>query len=202
MSARNVIDVSELPEFAIGRRDTIFWGVTLMILIESTVFALLVGSYFYIRGNDPVWPIIPPGVASTREGAIALFLLLVSAVPMARVNKEAEKHDLLGMRRNLLLGTVLGGAALVFRSLEISHLQFRWDSNAHGSVFWMTIGLHTMHTIASTLENALFLALLYIGPVEKKHLSDVYANGIYWFFVVVSWALLYPVLYLEFLVVR
>ena len=57
--------------------------------------------------------------------------------------------------------------------------------------------MHTMHLIAGLIENALFLALLYIGPVEKKHLVDLEVNGIYWYFVVFSWLPLYAILYLD-----
>jgi cytochrome c oxidase subunit 1/cytochrome c oxidase subunit I+III len=41
------------------------------------------------------------------------------------------------------------------------------------------------------------LALLHRGPIEKKHLVDLEVNGIYWYFVVLSWLPIYVILYLD-----
>ena len=56
-----VIDVSDLPEGTIDSRALIWWGNAWMCVIESTMFALLIGSYYYIRANQAVWP--PPGAS-------------------------------------------------------------------------------------------------------------------------------------------
>jgi cytochrome c oxidase subunit I+III len=95
----------------------------------------------------------------------------------------------------LLITTVLSAAGLMLRALELSHLPFRWDSNVFGSLFWGVLSLHTLHLLAGNVENGLLLALLYRGPIEKKHLVDLEVNGVYWYFVVFSWPPLYAILY-------
>jgi cytochrome c oxidase subunit III len=197
MTMPATLDVSQLPSYAFGRRDPRWVAVMLLIAIEGSVFGLLIFSYFYTRMRLEVWP--PTGVAA-REltfGGTTAGVLLASAVTSHFVNRAAYAVDLRKMRLWLAITTLLSAAALGLRAVELSDLPFRWDSNVFGSVFWGALSLHTLHLTTGVLENALFLALLYIGPIEKKHLVDLEVNGIYWYFVVLSWLPLYAILYLD-----
>ena len=49
MREHNELDVSGLPTYAYGNRSLMWWGTLGMILIESTVFALAIVTYFYLR---------------------------------------------------------------------------------------------------------------------------------------------------------
>ena len=78
------IDVSALPTMAYGPRSTLWWGVVSMLAIETTMFALLFATYFYLRGNESIWP---PGGGSHGNPPVGpatagLFLLLLSVLPM------------------------------------------------------------------------------------------------------------------------
>jgi cytochrome c oxidase subunit 3 len=197
VSTRRTIDVSHLPTMAFGHRDPLWWGVVGMIAIESTFFVLLFATYFYIRGNDTHWP--PSGIPSFSQvlAAINVAVLVVSCLPIHWANKSALKRSIPGMRWGLVLASALGVAFFFIRLVEFNHVGFRWDSHAYGSVFFTIIGLHTLHTIAATLENLILAALLFIGPVEEKHLVDVRVNGMYWYFVVGSWVPTYAILFLD-----
>jgi cytochrome c oxidase subunit 3 len=197
MSAPELLDVSGLPTYAFGRRDPRWLAVLLLIAIEATVFGLMIFAYFYTRNRLEVWPPTAPGPRELSFGAAILVPLFVSMWTAHRVNLCAYVADLQGARRWLLVTTILSATALLLRAVEISGLPFRWDSNAYGSLFWGVLALHTMHLIAGNIENALFLALLYRGPIEKKHLVDLEVNGIYWYFVVISWLPLYAIFYGE-----
>jgi heme/copper-type cytochrome/quinol oxidase subunit 3 len=197
MRTRRTLDVSHLPDIAFGQRDPLWWGVMGLIAIESTVFALAFASYFYIRGNYPHFPPTAMAHYSKVLAAVNVVLLLSSVLPMHLANKAAKKGHLRGMRWGLGIATVMGLAFLAIRITEFLWIGFRWDTHAYGSVFWTIVGLHTTHTISSTLENLVLLALLFIGPVEEKHQVDVTVNGVYWFFVVASWVPTYAVLFLD-----
>src|SRR5213596_959082 len=55
------IDVSKLPRQVMDHRSPIWWGNLLLLLIETTMFSLLVATYFYLRVVDfDQWP--PPRV--------------------------------------------------------------------------------------------------------------------------------------------
>ena len=46
---------------------------------------------------------------------------------------------------------------MVLRGFEFSAVQFRWDSNAYGSVVWFMLGMHALHLLVLTSEAVLLL---------------------------------------------
>lgn len=189
------IDVSELPTTVFGHRAPLWWGAAGAIAIETTVFALLAATYYYLRGNEAVWPpSFPPPLS---WGTAGLVVLLVSVFPMWRVEKMSERRSLRGMRFWLLVTTALSLLALALRVVEMGELPFRWDHHAYGSIVWTTMGMHAIHLLTGNIENLLFIALLFKGPVEEKHLVDVQLNAFYWYWVVGWWMALYAMMYLD-----
>lgn len=195
MSHDGELDVSGLPSYAFGRRDPRWVAVMLLMAIEGSVFGLTIFTYFYTRMALKVWPPTAPGHRELWFGGAVLATLVLSAATTHLVNRAAYRADLKSAARWLVITTGLGVLALLLRAVELSGLPFRWDSNVFGSVFWGALSLHTMHLIAGSVENGLFVALLYRGPIEKKHLVDLEVNGLYWYFVVGSWLPLYAIFY-------
>jgi cytochrome c oxidase subunit I+III len=197
MKDRAVLDVSHLPTVAFGSRAPIWWGVAGLMAIEGTMFAIVAASYLYLRGGARIWP--PSGAAHPGLWLTTLNLavLLASIVPMHLTNKAAMREDLPGIRRWLTVTTVLSVLFLVGQVATFDRLTYRWDSHAYGSLVWTTGGLHTLHVLTGTLENLLFLAILIRGPFEDKHLVDIRVNGMYWFFVALSWIPFYALFFLD-----
>jgi cytochrome c oxidase subunit III len=198
MSA-TTIDVSALPTVAFGKRTPVWWGVVLFCVIEGTTLAMMFFSYLYVRGNFDAWP--PSAVIPPLPGALCSATLLASLVPMWLCRKAAVEMDLHRTRRWLLLGTVISIAAVPLRAWQIAALPFPWDENAYASVVWTAIGFHCVEGLAGVLENVCLTALLYRGPVEKKHFEDVESNVLFWAFVVLVW-LPFAVLFLTDGVIR
>ena len=195
--ATPVIDVSNLPTTAFGQRDPLWWGVAGVMCIEGTMFALMLASYFYLRGGAYVWP--PPGAVHPGLGITTgnLAILLLSILPMHFAARAAEREDLPKIRLWLVVSTLLFAAFLALRIAIMHRLTFRWDSHAYGSLIWTTVGLHTVHVVTGIVENLLFIAVLTRGPVEDKLMDDLRLNSMYWYFVVACWALFYGVFYLD-----
>jgi cytochrome c oxidase subunit 1/cytochrome c oxidase subunit I+III len=196
-AAATTLDVSHLPLSAFGSRDPLWWGVVGLLTIEGMVFALLFASYFYLEDAAHKWPPTPIPTLCFQLASAGLVLLVISCWPMAHSARAAKRGSLAGMRGGLIGSTLLGVAFIAIRYFELRFLPFRWDSHAHGSVFWTMAGMHTMHAIIGSAENLVLLAILFRGPVEEKHLVDVAVNGLYWYFIVVTDALCYAVLYLD-----
>lgn len=197
MKERPTLDVSDLPSVAFGARAPIWWGAMGIMMIEGTMFAIMAASYFYLRGNAAEWPptgAFHPGLGLTTAN---LAILLASMIPMHYAAKAAHKEDLDGIKRGLIVATVLIVAVLVLRAVILSRLTYRWDSHAYGSLIWTTAGLHTLHVITGMVENLLFIVLLIKGPVEDKHLVDVRVNTLYWYFVALSWVPFYVIFFLD-----
>jgi heme/copper-type cytochrome/quinol oxidase subunit 3 len=197
---RRAIDVADLPAQAFGHRDPLWWAVMLLVAIEGTMLVLLAVSYFYVR--DRTVPFPPVGVprAIAWIATAELVVWLVSAVPTYASGRAAIAGDVHRVRRQLVLATALGIIAAVLRWYEIHLLPLRWDSHAYGSIVWALLGLQWVHGLTGIGENLLYIAVLWIGPVEAKHLSDVEVSTPLWYFVVAGAALAWAVVFLEVLV--
>jgi cytochrome c oxidase subunit III len=182
---------------AFGSRDPLWWGVALLIAIESMVFLLLIFSYVYLRDDTRPWP--PSAIPHVVQqlALVDLVLLIATCWPMHVAEKATTQSRLARMRRGLVGATVLVIAALALRGLVVSLLPFRWDTHAYGSLFWMFLFLHSLHVATSAVENMLLLYVISRAPVEEKHLVDVKVNGLYWYFVVVAWVPVYITVFLD-----
>jgi cytochrome c oxidase subunit 3 len=191
------VDVSSLPQHAFGERSVVWWGALLLVAIEGTMMSLLLVSYFYVRGNYDLWPPSPYGSPVFRLALPLALALVFSLVPTRLAQQAARAERLRPARFYFLLATLPGVAALVLRAFEFRWLPFRWDAHAYGSLFWMILGLHTLHIISGVAENAVVLAVLYLGPVERKHFGDLESSALLWYLVVLEWIPAFAILYLE-----
>jgi cytochrome c oxidase subunit 1/cytochrome c oxidase subunit I+III len=196
-SAHPDLETAHLATEAFGSRAPLWWGVAGLIAIESTVFSLLFVSYFYLRDRALDWPPTPIPSLHFKLAGAATLCLLASCIPMQISSRGAKRGSLKLMRLGLFWSTVLAAAFWGLRYYELQILPFRWDSHAHGSLFWTMSGLHLTHGLTAVAENLLFLLILFRGPTEEKHLVDVVVNGFYWYFVVFSGVLVYALLYLD-----
>lgn len=195
MSRPAVIDASHLPTLVAGSRAPIWWGMVMLLAIESAVIGTLVTSYFYLRLGQPEWP--PPGVDPPKLMLPTLntMVLLASSVPMYL----ADHGISLGRTRQLfwgMLGAIaLGLVFLVLKYVEYSAVDYRWDDHAYGSIVWLIIGFHSAHVISVMLKSVVVAVLAHRGFFSQRRLIGVQVNGLYWHFVVAIWVPLYLVIY-------
>jgi len=195
LRGRRVLDVSMLAPGGFGYRSLMWWGTMGLVLIEGTMFALLIGAYFYLRSRVTYWPpqnIAPPDLT---WGTVNLIVLLASAVPNELAKKAGERIDLRGVRLWLLVCIAFGVVFNAVRAVEFMHLNVSFSNDAYGSVVWMLLGMHTVHIATDVVDTGVLTALMFIGPVEEKRFVDVQENAIYWYFVVLTWLPIYGVIY-------
>lgn len=188
------LDVSGLPTFAFGTRSPMWWGTMGLVVIESTVFALTIMAYFYLRSHATRWPIegVPPDLL---WGGVNTAVLLASLWPNQMAKRAAERLDLNAVRLWLSVCMLFSLAFLAVRVFEFTALNTRWDSDAYGSVVWMLLGLHTTHLVTDAWDSMVLTVLMFTGPHEGKRFVDVSENAGYWYFVVLSWLPIYAVIY-------
>jgi cytochrome c oxidase subunit I+III len=193
------LDVGELPTEAFGERAPLWWGVLLMVIIESTMFAMLFVTYLYVRNEFDVWPPAATPPPDRLPGLLALIALLVSAVPQWLVDEMAYRRIAGGDQRviawTLVAASVTGLLVLVPRAYEFAAMHARWDSNAYGSVVWTILGMHTFHVVTSTVETIIFTVYTFVRPLDEHHRVDLSTNSLYWYFVVGWWLPAYALLY-------
>jgi cytochrome c oxidase subunit 3 len=127
-------------------------------------------------------------------GTVNTAILLGSALPNHWMRIAAERLDLAGVRRWMLVAVAFSLTFLVVRWLELEHLNVRWDSNAYGSVVWVLIGFHTFHLLTDALESIVLSVMMFRAPSPRRWV-DVAESGVYWYFVVLVWLPLYVVIY-------
>ena len=195
MSATRTLDVSALPPGAFGSRTLTFWGTLGIVMIESSVFALAIGAYFYLVTRYPAWP--PHGTAppDLRWGIVNTLVLLGSLVPNELARRAGERVDLRRVRIWMVVCLLFAAAFNAVRVYEFMHLNVTWDHDAYGSIVWLLLGLHTTHIVTDFLDSSVLTVLMFSGPIEEHRFVDVEENAVYWYFVVLAWLPIYGVIY-------
>ncbi|MEI9415020.1 cytochrome c oxidase subunit 3 [Mesorhizobium sp. Cs1321R2N1] len=195
MRQRPVADVSHLPTYDFGAASPMWWGTLAFIALEATGFALAIGTYFYLAVLAPHWPIGAPA-PDLLPGTTVLVILLASIVPNHLLELWARRQDLAKVRLGMIIMSIAGILPLIVRVWEFPALRISWDQNAYGSIIWFLLGLHTTHLLTD-VGDTIVLAALMFTPKGKagRRFSDVSDNAFYWDFVVVSWVVLYLVIY-------
>lgn len=206
MSAqRTTLDVSSLPKHGFDTKTQLWWGNLWLLCIETTMFGLVVAAYFYFRQNFATWP--PPHsdsppyllepVPSLLLPTINLVVIILSVLPMAWADAAARRLDRRAVKMALSLVMLFGTAATVLRFYEFRSLVWSWDANAYGSVSWAILALHLVHLIVGTLEDVFLATWVWLRPLDENHALDITVTAVYWYWVVGTWLLLYPVVYLS-----
>jgi heme/copper-type cytochrome/quinol oxidase subunit 3 len=177
-----------------GNRSIIWWGQWGMMVIEGTMFAIFIATYFFLRTRETDWP---PGYSlpALKWGSINLVILLLSCIPNAIVKRKAEKGELGAARLGLIVMVAIAIVNCAIRALEFPSLNCAWDGNAYGSATWTLLGFHTFHLVADTLDSMVLTLIMFVTPIEGRRFEDVSVNAVYWYFVVVTWVATYIVIY-------
>lgn len=188
------LDVSGLPRVVFGYKGLVWWGTTGLVAIESTAFAMLLVTYYYLHSRVPSWP--PAYAPALRWGTTSLVIFLVSVIPNYLTARAAKRFDLRAARLWLTISTLFALVLFIPRYLEFGALNVRWDTNAYGSIVWVLIGTHTLHLVTDAYDTIVLNVLAFTGPLEKKRFVDFSDNAMYWYFVVASWIPIYVTVYL------
>jgi cytochrome c oxidase subunit 3 len=193
---RRVVDVSTLPTYAFGDRGLMWWGTLGMILIESTVFAIAIVTYFYLAERSYQWPPAPRLAPDLLFGTANTIVLLLSAVPNQWTKKAAEQENLRAVRIGMIICMAFAAVFLTIRVFEFGALNTAWNDSAYGSIVFALMTLHTIHLVTDVVDTAVLAVLMFTGPLSGKRFVDVSENALYWWFVVGSWLLIYATVYI------
>ena len=195
MSERRTLDVSGLPPYDISNQSPLFWGQVLMCLIEGSLLCMLIATYFYLRLGVDVWP--GPGVRppSLTLSSLALVPLIVSCWGSYLASEAAKKDS----RSGMLLGLGLNlGFAIVFLALRAfawNSLNFTWASDAHGSIVWSILFLHSYDIVADVLMTVVLMVIVASGRYGPRQRIGVHVDSVLWYFLAGIWIPLYGVIY-------
>lgn len=190
-----VMDVRGLSPYSDGPRAPLWWAFVGMITIESTVFASLIASYFYLRAGVAEWP--PSGIEAPELllPTVNTAVLLFSSVFMHLADRAITHGKPGRIMPWLVVSMVLALMFLVLKYIEYREVPHPWHESAYGSIVWTIIGFHTAHVLALLLKTVVVATLAGRGYFNTERRVGITANGLYWHFVVIVWVPLYLVLY-------
>ena len=195
MSERRTLDVSGLPPYDISNQSPLFWGQVLMCLIEGSLLCMLIATYFYLRLRVDVWP--GPGVRlpSLTLSSLALIPLIVSCGGSYLASEAAKKDSRSGMLLGLGLNLAFAIVFLVLRAFAWNSLNFTWASDAHGSIVWSILFLHSYDIVADVLMTVVLMVIVASGRYGPRQRIGVHVDSVLWYFLAGIWIPLYGVIY-------
>jgi cytochrome c oxidase subunit 3 len=203
MNGRYALNVSKLPSGVLDHRAVLWWGNTLLLVIETTVFGLLAATYFYVRMNTHPWPpprwyplpVIHNPLPDLMTGTSTLILLIISCLPMIFVDLSARRRRQSNVKIGLFISLAFCFILILVRFFEFRAMMFKWDANAYASIIWTILGMHLLHLLVGTTEIALILSWTFTRPLDDKHRLDTTVTAVYWYWIAAIWIPFYLIIY-------
>jgi cytochrome c oxidase subunit 3 len=178
-----------MSEFALPRRkgpSVASWGMAMFIASETTLFAMMIGSYFYIRFKNVAWP--PRGIEEPKVviPLVLLGVIVASSVPMVLALLAARAGRVRSAWMLVLLGLVVqaGYFAMEVNRYFVDLAHFTPQDHAYGSIYFTLLGADHAHVALGLLFDVWILWKLARGPTPYR-LNALTAIVMYWLAVVV-----------------
>lgn len=173
-----------------------WWGKPLTLAAEAAVMVALAGIYLSVRREGANAGLV--ALPDLRTPALGLTLMLASVLPMwyaATIAKHAASVRAIGSW--LAACVILGFLCAGLRVAEIAGMRglYGWGGIASLSLVMLTV--HLAHLAAATASTLALTAQMLKGSGDYQPFGDVRANARYWYLMVGSWVLLYPIVYLS-----
>lgn len=170
-------------------------GMLLFLFTEVMLFAGLISAQSISRAQSLLgWP--PPGQPRlpVDETAFNTAALLLSGALLIWAQRVFRKHRRAAMPW-LGASIVLGAFFVGFQGVEWVGLireGLTLTSSTHGGFFYLIIGLHALHAIASLM----LLGVIWLRLRRGRLAQSTFAAGqAFWYFVVGLWPILYWQIY-------
>lgn len=185
-----------LPHLVTGSKGTGWWGIVMLLMIESAVFAGLIASYFYLFANADVWPSGNATPPKMMVPIIYSIILLASGVLGYLGDKAMDHGDVRKMQIFRLSGCVALIVFLALKAYEYINLDYLWDDSAYSSIMWLIAGFHSAHVASVLLKELAIQALAAKGFFNIERRGAIQGATLYWSYVVLMWIPLFATLYI------
>ncbi len=174
-------------------------GVLMFLGAETMFFAGLIGSFLVFRVANTVWP--PPMFPRLPifVTGVNTLLLLYSAVTMWTALQAIRVGAMQRCVRFLSITAILGVVFLAIQGYEWIQLigfGLTLTSGVYGATFYILIGCHGLHVVGAVIWLLSILVGTMRGRYSPKRHIRVSVCGMYWYYVVALWPVLYWLVYL------
>ena len=188
-----------LPPPPSPRSHTAWWGMVLFLLNEATLFASLIGGYFYLGLGNRSWPPAGTPKPELRLPLVMTALLLSSSIVLFFGEKGFEQGKRIRYRIATLVTILLGLGFLFVQAREYADkLKAHSPSeNAYESIFFTITGLHGTHVAFGVLFLVWALCREWSGTTHPRYPLAIKNSSLYWHFVDGVWLVILTCLYLS-----
>jgi heme/copper-type cytochrome/quinol oxidase subunit 3 len=172
-----------VTEFAVTRREPslAWWGMALFVAAETTLFGVLVATYFYLRFKNVEWP--PHGIPEPKlvVPLVLLGVLVVTSVPMQLALRAVHARRLGAARRLLVLALIVQAGYFAMQVHEYAGDlgRFAPSDHAYGSIYYTLLGADHAHVALGLLLDLWLLGKLARG-LTRYRLNAFSAITLYW----------------------
>jgi heme/copper-type cytochrome/quinol oxidase subunit 3 len=147
-------------------RPSAWWGMTILIASEATLFGAFIGTYYYLRFRIEVWP--PDGIPEPKLlfPLILLGVLVSTSVPMQLASLAARAGRVAATRTFLLTALVVQAGYFAYEVHDFRdqlHHQFGIGRNAYSSIYYTLLGADHAHVALGLLFDVWLLGKLLTG---------------------------------------
>ena len=175
-------------------------GMLSFLAFETMFFGGLLGAFLVFRLSSLHWP--PPG-QPYLPGVVTWIntgILLGSSVTMRRALRAIRAGDDAGLVYGLGITALLGTIFLAVQGTEwvrLVHFGLTLSSGTYGSIFYTLIGCHGVHVLGAVIWLLVVLPQAVRSRFTGRDHVGVQLCGMYWYFVVGLWPVLFTLVYLS-----
>jgi heme/copper-type cytochrome/quinol oxidase subunit 3 len=175
-------------------------GMLAFLWAEAMFFAGLVAAFLYLRLGAPVWPPPLQPRLPVEATAVNTVILLLSGLTLAQALRAIRRGSRAGLVKGLGQTALLGAIFLGVQGYEWARLVnfgLKLSSGTYGATFYTLIGTHAAHVFAALVWLSVILIAASRGSFTARAHVPVLACGMYWYFVIFLWPILYVLVYLR-----
>lgn len=174
-------------------------GMMMFLGAETMFFAGLMGAFLVYRLSNATWPPLAlPRLPIVITG-VNTSILLYSAVSMWRAQGLLRSGRQTEGVRFLLLTAALGVIFLSIQGYEWLRLigfGLTIASGVYGATFYTLIGAHGLHVLGAVVWLMIVTCRAFGGHYSRARHTGLAICGMYWYYVVGLWPVLYGLVYL------
>jgi len=128
---------------------------------------------------------------------IATIFMLVSVIPTYLGDHAIKKGNRRGLEINLVVTIILEAIFIAVLIVHLMLLNYKWDTNAYSSAYWVLVVTHIIFTAVMILENVYILIQALRGFYNEERHWGVEVDGLSSYFVVALWVAVYLTVYIS-----
>lgn len=174
-------------------------AVVILVAAETMFFAGLASAFLIGKaGAGPLlWPPLDQPRLPLATTAVNTLVLLGSGALLAGAQRALGRGAAETARRLMTLALLAGAAFVLFQGSEWVRLVgygLTLTSSTYASFFYLLVGAHALHVVGGLLALGWLTREARAGRASPDHVTAV---GIFWYFVVGLWPLLYVMVYVS-----